>query len=222
MRSIFLSVSISVLGLVAAAAPARASVWEINSAHSTAAFSVRHMMVTNVSGQFGKITGTLDLDEKVPAKSTVEVTVDATTIDTHEPKRDAHLKSPDFFDVANHPTITFKSTKVEKAGKGKYKVTGDLNMHGVAKPVTLTVEGPTEAVKNPMGGTMTRGAHASGKLNRKDWNLNWNKALEAGGVLVGDEVTLNVDLELEAKQEKPAEASMAAPAAPVPTKAAAK
>jgi len=200
------------LGLAAYTAPARASVWEVDSAHSSTEFSVKHMMVPSAKGRFDKVTGTLNLDDKNPTKSTIELTIDANTIDTHEPKRDAHLKSPDFFDTAKFPTITFKSTKIEKAGKGKYKVTGDLTMHGVTKPVTLAVDGPTAPLKNPFGSTSS-GASATGKINRKDWGLTWNKPLEAaGGVLVGDEVTINVDLELTSKPEAPAAA--AAPAAP--------
>jgi len=200
------------LGLAAYTAPARASVWEVDSAHSSTEFSVKHMMVSSAKGRFDKVTGTLNLDDKNPTKSTIELTIDANTIDTHEPKRDAHLKSPDFFDTAKFPTITFKSTKIEKAGKGKYKVTGDLTMHGVTKPVTLAVDGPTAPLKNPFGSTSS-GASATGKINRKDWGLTWNKPLEAaGGVLVGDEVTINVDLELTSKPEAPAAA--AAPAAP--------
>jgi polyisoprenoid-binding protein YceI len=200
------------LGLAAYTAPARASVWEIDSAHSSTEFSVKHMMVSTAKGRFDKITGTLNLDDKNPTKSTIELTIDATTIDTHEPKRDGHLKSPDFFDVAKFPTITFKSTKIEKAGKAKFKVTGDLNMHGVTKPATLMVEGPSPKMKNMMG-SYSSGVSATGKINRKDWGLTWNKPLEAaGGVLVGDEVTINVDLELLSKPEAPAAA--AAPAAP--------
>ncbi len=199
------------LGLAAYTAPARASVWEIDSAHSSTEFSVKHMMVSTAKGRFDKVAGTLNLDDKNPTKSTIELTIDATTIDTHEAKRDGHLKSPDFFDVAKFPTITFKSTKIEKAGKAKFKVTGDLTMHGVTKPVTLAVEGPTAPMKSPFG-TTSSGASATTKINRKDWGLTWNKPLEAaGGVLVGDEVTINVDLELLSKPEAPAAA--AAPAA---------
>jgi polyisoprenoid-binding protein YceI len=208
------------LGLAAYTAPARASVWEIDSAHSSTEFSVKHMMVSSAKGRFDKVTGTLNLDDKNPTKSTIELTIDANTIDTHEPKRDGHLKSPDFFDTAKYPTITFKSTKIEKAGKAKFKVTGDLTMHGVTKAVTLAVEGPSAPMKNPFGSTSS-GASATGKINRKDWGLNWNKPLEAaGGVLVGDEVTINVDLELVSKPEAPAAAAAPA-AAPAKTAAAA-
>lgn len=186
---------------------AHASDWEIESANTTAQFSVRHMMVTNVKGRFGKVTGSLNLDDKDPTKSKIDIVIDAASIDTAQPKRDAHLKSPDFFDVANHPNLTFKSTRIEKAGKGKFKVTGDLDMRGVTKAVVLDVEGPTMPVKNLMG-KMNRGVLVVGKLNRKDWGLNWNKGLEAGGVLVGDEVKIEVNAELV---EKAREAIAGAP-----------
>ncbi len=201
--------------LVAFAPLAGASDWDIDTANTTTQFSVRHMMVSNVKGHFGKVTGTVNLDEKDLTKSKVDIVIDASTIDTREPKRDGHLKSPDFFDVANHPNLTFKSTKIAKAGKGKFMVTGDLNMRGVSKTVVLNVEGPTESVKNPMG-RMTRGALVTGTISRKDWGLNWNKALEAGGVLVGDDVKIEVNAEL---LEKVASATTAvAPQAAKPQK----
>jgi polyisoprenoid-binding protein YceI len=208
------------LTLAAFAAPAGASEWEVDSVHSSAEFSVKHMMVSTVKGRFDKVSGMLNLDDKNPTKSTVEITIDPNTIDTHEAKRDGHLKSPDFFDVAKYPTITFKSTKIDKAGKAKFKVTGDLTMHGVTKPVTLMVEGPAPKQKNMMG-SFSSGVSASGKINRKDWGLTWNKPIEAaGGVLVGDEVALDINLELLNKPETPAVAA-AAPAAAAPAKAAA-
>jgi polyisoprenoid-binding protein YceI len=216
MRS--LATGFIALTVAAFAVPARASVWEIDSTHSSAQFSVKHMMVSNVKGQFGKVTGTVNLDDKDITKSTVEVTIDVKTIDTREPKRDGHLKSPDFFDVAKYPTITFKSTKVEKAGKGKLKVTGDLSMHGVTKPAVLAIDGPTAEIKNPMSNTPTRGASATGKINRKDWGLTWNKPLEAaGGVMVGDDVQLAIDVELDKKPDATAAVTpAAAAAAPAP------
>jgi polyisoprenoid-binding protein YceI len=199
------------LTLAAYALPARASVWEVDSTHSSAEFSVRHMMVSTAKGRFDKVTGTLNLDDKTPTKSTVDIVIDATTIDTHEPKRDAHLKSPDFFDVAKYPTINFKSTKIEKAGKAKFKVTGDLTMHGVTKPVVLSVEGPSAPQKNMMG-TLSSGVSATAKIDRKDWGLTWNKPLDSvGGLAVGNEVTLAIDLELTQKAE-PVAAAAAAPA----------
>ena len=206
---------LSAVAAVALASPfaAFAETYEIDSAHSTAGFSVRHMMVTNVRGQFGKVTGTLNLDEKDITKSTVEAVIDASTINTNEPKRDEHLRAPDFFDVAKYPTITFKSTRVEKAGEN-LKVTGDLTMHGVTKPVTLTAEGFTTEAKDPWG-NIKRGGVATTKINRKDFGLTYNAVLETGGVAVGEEVAITLDLELNKKKE-------AAPAAAAPAKPAAK
>jgi polyisoprenoid-binding protein YceI len=183
---------------------ALASEWKIDPSHSAAQFSVKHMMVSTVRGQFQKMTGTVNLDDQDATKSAVDITIDASSIDTREPKRDGHLKSPDFFDVAKFPTITFKSTKIEKTGADKFKVTGDLTMHGQTHPVTLNVEGPGPATKSPWGAPV-RGVTATGKLSRKDWGLTWNKALEAGGVLVGDEVTLQIDAELQPKSPKEAQ-----------------
>lgn len=224
-----LLLSATALTTVGLAGAVQASEWTIDPSHSQAGFAVKHMMVTTVRGQFGKLSGTVNLDDKDLTKSSVDVVIDASTIDTHEPKRDAHLKSPDFFDVAKHPNITFKSTKVDKAGKGKFKVTGDLTMRGVTKPVVLNVEGPTAEAKSPWG-VPVRAVSATGKVNRKDWGLNWNKALEAGGVLVADDVTLEISAELNPKQvspEAPAaqakqEAKTEAKAGAKPTPAAAK
>ncbi|KFA93323.1 YceI family protein [Archangium violaceum] len=188
-----------------------ATEYDIDSAHSGANFSVKHMMVSNVRGAFSKVTGTANIDEKDITKSTVQAVIDATTINTNEPKRDEHLKSPDFFDTAKYPTITFKSTKVEKAGDN-LKVMGDLTMHGVTKPVTLDVEGFTTEAKDPWGNTK-RGGTATTKINRKDFGLGWNKVLDTGGVAVGEEVAITLDLELNKKQ-----APAAAPAAKPATK----
>ncbi|HEY0706500.1 MAG TPA: YceI family protein, partial [Polyangia bacterium] len=164
---------------------------------------VKHMMLTTVKGHFEKITGSVNLDDKEPTKSTVEVKIDANSINTREPNRDKHLRSADFFDVAKHPELVFKSTKIEKAGKDKYKVTGDFTMRGVTKPLVLQVVAPSKELKNPWG-VATRAVTATGKLNRKDWGLEWNKALEAGGVLVSDEVTLDVQLQLNPPKAPPA------------------
>lgn len=176
---------------------AMASDWDLDTSHSTIGFSIRHMMVSNTKGQFGKFTGTLSLDEKDITHSSVNVTIESASIDTRDAKRDEHLKSPDFFDVATFPQLTFKSTKVEKAGK-KLKVTGDLTLHGVTKSVVLTVEGPTTEIKDPWGNTK-RGVVASTTINRKDFGLSWNKALDAGGLAVGDEVTISIEAELNKK-----------------------
>src|SRR5258707_14528321 len=174
-----------------------ASTWEIDPAHSSARFSIRHMMISNVQGEFGKVTGTVNWDEAEVTKSTVEATIDATTINTREPKRDGHLKSPDFFDVAKYPTITFKSTSVKKVGADRLAIKGELTMHGVTKPVTLDAT-YTNEVKDP-GGNTRRGASARTKLNRKDFGLKWNQTVEGGGVLVGDQVDIALDLELVKK-----------------------
>jgi polyisoprenoid-binding protein YceI len=140
----------------------------------------------------------VNIDEKDVTKSTVEATIDASTVNTNEPKRDEHLRSADFFDVAKFPTITFKSKSVKKSGEGKLAVTGDLTMHGVTKEVTLDVEGPAKEIKDPWGNVRS-GASASTKINRKDFGLGWNKVLEAGGVAVGEEVAITLDVELTKK-----------------------
>ncbi|GMT97270.1 YceI family protein [Corallococcus caeni] len=192
----------SAITLLAVAAPsfAFASTWEIDSSHSSAQFGVKHMMVSTVRGTFSNVKGTVNLDDKDITKSTIETTIDAKTINTNEPKRDEHLRSADFFDVEKFPTITFKSTKIAKAGKDKLNVTGDLTMHGVTKPVVLAVEGPTAETKDAWG-NVRRGATATTKIKRSDFGLTWNKALEAGGVAVGDEVTITLDLETTKKAE---------------------
>jgi polyisoprenoid-binding protein YceI len=179
-----------------------ASTWDVDPAHSNVEFSVRHMMVSTVKGQFQKVTGTVVLDDKDATKSTVEVSIETASIDTREPKRDAHLKSADFFDAAKFPALTFKSTKIEKAGKGKFKVTGDLAMHGVTKPVVLVVEGPSASIKDPYGRTV-KGVMATGKLDRKDWGMTWNKALDTGGMVVSDEVKLEINAELAERTATP-------------------
>ena len=200
---------------------ASAGTWDIDPAHSTVEFSVRHMMVTTIKGQFQKVKGTVELDDKDASKSTVDVSIDTASIDTREQKRDAHLKSADFFDAAKFPAITFKSTKVEKAGKGKLKVTGDLTMHGVSKPLVLMVEGPSASVKDPFGRTV-RGVMAIGKLDRKDWGMTWNKALDTGGVVVSDEVKLDINAELAERAAAPPMAAQAEkPVAPAVEKSAA-
>ncbi len=184
--------------LLAIATPALAlaqtGTWNLDPAHTHSSFTVRHMVITNVRGEFGKTTGVVKLDEKDMSRSSVEATIDTTTIDTRVPDRDAHLKSADFFDVAKYPTITFKSTKVEKAGAGKLKVTGNLTIKDVTKPVVLDVEGPTQEIKGPTG-EARRGIAASTTINRRDFGLNWSKAVEAGPV-VGDEVKIEIESEL--------------------------
>lgn len=191
--------SVVAAAVLAAPSIALAASWDIDPNHSSASFTVRHLMVSNVKGAFNKVSGSINVDEKDITKSTVEATIDASTIDTNQAQRDGHLKSPDFFDVAKYPTITFKSKKVESAGEGKLKVTGDLNMHGVTKEVVLDVDGPAKEVKLPNDGSFHSGVSATTKFNRKDFGLNWNKALESGGVMVGDEVAVSIELELVKK-----------------------
>ncbi len=184
--------------LLALAAPAAAwadtSTWSIDPAHTQSMFTARHMVITNVKGQFQKTTGTVLLDEADVTRSTVEATIDVSSIDTRVAQRDGHLKSPDFFDAAKYPTITFKSTKVEKAGDGKLKVTGNLTIKNTTRPVVLDVEGPSAPVKDP-GGAIRRGLTATTTINRFDYGLEWNKLVEAGPV-VGKDIKIEIEAEL--------------------------
>jgi len=181
--------------LIAATLPCSAQVgtWQIDPAHSAAQFSVRHMMISTVRGEFQKLSGTMQIDDKDITKSSVEVTIDATTVDTRVAQRDADLKSPNFLDVANFPTITFKSKSVSAAGEGRLKVTGDLTIHGVTKEVVLDVEGPTAAIK--MGNNLRRGASGTTKINRKDFGITWSRTLDGGGMVVSEEVNITLDVE---------------------------
>ena len=182
--------------VVALALPAfaQAATWTLDPAHTSVQFSVRHLMVSTVRGAFGKVTGSVEADEKDLARSKIQATIDAASIDTRVEKRDAHLKSPDFLDVARYPTITFVSKRIEQADPGHFKVTGDLTLHGVTREVSLDVEGPTPEIKDPRGNTRA-GAQATTKINRKDFGVVWNQVLETGGVAVGDEVTITIDVE---------------------------
>jgi polyisoprenoid-binding protein YceI len=169
--------------------------WQIDPAHSTAHFGVRHMLISTVRGAFEKVSGSVAIDEVDPTKSAIDLAIDAASVATREPKRDAHLRSADFFDVEKHPTITFRSTKVAKAGQDQYRVTGDLTIRGITKSVTLDVVGPTAPQTTPWG-AVARGVSAKGKVNRKDWGLTWNAPIEAGGFVVGDEVQIEFEAEL--------------------------
>ncbi len=172
--------------------------WNIDPAHSNAQFSVRHMMISNVRGEFTKVSGKAQFDQHNSSGGfSVEAVIDVNTINTREPDRDKHLKSPDFFDAEKYPTITFKSTGAENSPDG-LKLTGDLTIHGVTREVTLDVEGPTPPTKDPWGNTRI-GASATTKINRKDFGLTWNQALETGGILVGEEVKITIDVELVAQ-----------------------
>jgi len=167
--------------------------WEIDPAHSEVQFSVKHMMFTTVRGHFNVLSGHLHIDEEHPENSWVDAQADANSIDTRQDYRDNHLRSADFFDVEHNPTITFKSTKVEHVKGNEYDVLGDLTMHGVTKSVLFKAEYNGKG-KNPYG-VVVAGLSAKTKINRKDWNLNWNQALESGGMLVSEDVTIEIDLQ---------------------------
>jgi len=169
--------------------------WQIDPAHSAAHFSVRHLMISNVRGEFTKLSGSALLNQADPAKSTVEITIEAASVNTREPQRDEHLRSADFFDVANHPTLTFRSKRVEALGGENFKLSGDLTIRGVTKVVTFDVEGPTAPVKDPWG-NIRAGVTASAKINRKDFGVAFNALTETGGLVVGDEVKITVEAEL--------------------------
>lgn len=189
----------------AAAQPAAGpNTWQIDPAHSTVGFVVRHMMVSNVHGTFGKVAGSVNYDGKDISSVAADVTIDTTSITTNNEKRDAHLKSPDFFDVATFPTLTFKSKRVQKVSDGKFKLIGDLTMHGVTKEVTLDVEGPTQAIVAQ--GASRVGASASTTLNRQDYGVKWSRNIDGGGVVVGDEVKVTLELELVKRNPQPAPA----------------
>ena len=192
MKRALLAASALALSLPTAAF---AETWEIDSSHTTSAFEVTHMLVSTVRGQFDKTTGTLDIDDKDLTKSTLDITIDASSVNTRNADRDKHLRTAEFFDVEKHPQITFKSTKVEKGKKkDQLKVAGDLTIRGITKPVVLDVTYTGKQVASPWGKTV-RGASAIGKINRKDWDIIWNTKLDAGGLAVSNEVTLIIDAE---------------------------
>ena len=184
---------VSLAAALAAASPALAAeTYSFDKAHTTVGFQVRHI-VTNVGGKFNDFTGTIQVDRAKPESSSVEFTIQAASINTNEPKRDEHLRSADFFDVATHPTVTFKSTSIQANGKDSWLVTGDLTMRGVTKQVTLPVTFLGEG-KDPWGNEKM-GFETAITVNRKDYGINWNKALDQGGVLVADEVKVQVSVE---------------------------
>lgn len=191
------------LGLMLTAPAAAQTTWTIDPSHSQAGFTVRHMMVSNVKGSFGKMEGTITWDGKDVKTIVAEATIDTTTITTNNEKRDAHLKSPDFFDVAQFPTITFKSKRAEAGPAGKFKLIGDLTMHGITKEVTLDVEGPSQPLVAQ--GRTRVGATATTKVNRQDYKISWSRSLDGGGVVAGDDVAITLELELI--EQKPAAAT---------------
>jgi polyisoprenoid-binding protein YceI len=204
MKRVFswIGVAVFVLGTAGAGAqtppppappPAGDDVWNIDTNHTSAQFAVKHMMVSTVRGTLGPVKGTVRWDGKNPKSALVDVTVDVNGLSTANQKRDDHLRSPDFFDAANHPTITFKSKRVEPAGDGRFKLIGDLTIRGTTKEVTLDVEGPSPITKTQRG--IATGATATTKINRLEYGLKWNRMIEAGPV-VSDEVSITIDLEL--------------------------
>lgn len=190
-----LAVTAGLAAALALPASAGTTTWQIDPQHSSAQFGVTHLMISTVRGEFHGVKGTVVLDDQDITRSTVNVTIDATSVDTREPDRDKHLKSPDFFDVAKYPSITFKSTKVEQVSPGELKVTGDLTIRGVTKQVVLNVGGPKAPIKDPWG--LQRSAvSATTKINRQDFGVSWNKTLDSGGVVVSDEVRITLDVEM--------------------------
>lgn len=185
-----------------------ASTWDIDAAHAAANFAVKHMMVSTVNGTLGDVTGKVEVDDKDITKSKIDVSIDVKGINTKQVKRDEHLRSADFFDVEKFPAITFKSTKIEKGEGSKLKVTGDLKIKGVSKSVVLDGELSAE-VANPFTKAKTRGFSGSTTINRKDFGLSWNAALETGGVMVSEDVKVTVEAEVTKKE---AAAPAAAPA----------
>lgn len=169
--------------------------WRIDSNHSAAHFAVRHMMISTVRGDFSGVKGTVVYDPKQPAQSSVEATIDCSTVNSGVAKRDDQLKSEDFFDVKRYPVMKFKSTKVEVAGPGKLKVTGDLTINATTQPVILDVDGPSPPIRDPRGNEKI-GLSASTTISRKKFGITWNEVMETGGVAVADEVQITLDLEL--------------------------
>jgi polyisoprenoid-binding protein YceI len=187
--------------VLAISSPANTTVWQIDPQHTAAGFSVKHLMISTVRGQFKSVTGTVVWEDQDISKSTVDVTIDANTVDTSEPKRDADLKSANFFDVARYPTITFKSKTIEQVSAAKMKITGDLTIHGVTKEVVLNVEGPTGPVKDPWGNTRVA-ASATTTINRHDFGIKWDNKMDNGGLVVSNDVDITIDLEMVKKQPK--------------------
>ncbi len=191
----------NMMGIIVAAALlilpalATASTWQIDPVHTNIQFSVRHLMISNVKGVFHKFTGAFELDDKDITKSKASSVIDVNSIDTGIEKRDEDLRSANFFDVAKYPTMTFVSKNFTRVGANKFKMTGDLTMHGITREVVLDMEGLETVVKDPWG-NMRRGVTLATKINRRDFGLTYNKVLETGGVVVGDEVAINIEVEM--------------------------
>jgi len=192
MKSITLPLVASLL--ISTSSVAATTNWAIDPAHSSAGFKVKHMMISDVRGSFRDIQGTVVIDEDNLKNSRVDVEIAAASIDTGIQKRDDHLRSADFFDVANHPSLTFTSKRVTEIKGDGFELVGDLTLHGVTKEVTLVVTGPTAEAKDPWG-NLRKAAKATTQINRKDFGLTWNSALETGGVLVGEDVHIELDVQ---------------------------
>ena len=177
--------------------------WTIDSAHTQVEFAVKHMMIATVRGRFTRFSGTLNINENQPELSTAEGVIETASVDTHDPNRDAHLRSPDFFDSEKYPNMTFRSTGITRVGEGRYQVKGQLTIKDVTREITLDVSDEGRG-KDPWG-NMHWGFSAQTTINRKDYGLNWNVALEAGGWLVDEKVKINIDLEVVYQPDKPAE-----------------
>ena len=176
---------------------AQTGTWNVDPAHSKAVFSVKHLGISTVRGEFSKMTGQAQVDDKDISKSQIEVTLDATTVNTAQDGRDKDLRSANFLDVEKFPTMSFKSKSIS-SNAGSSKLTGDLTLHGVTKEVTFDLDGPSAAIKDPWG-NLRRGASATTKINRKDFGITWNHVMDNGGLVVGDDVTITIDLELTRK-----------------------
>ena len=172
-----------------------AATWQMDPAHSSFQFKIRHLTVSNVKGDFSKFQGVAIIDDQAITHLKVEVAIDAASVNTGHAQRDEHLRGPDFFDVTKYPTITFVSKKVIKTDANRLKVIGDLTIRGLTREITVDVEGPTPEVKDPWG-HFRRGATATTKINRRDFGITWNKVLDTGGLVVGDEVEIYIEVEL--------------------------
>ena len=188
--------------LLAIGAYAQSNTWSIDPNHSSAQFTVRHMMISNVKGTFSKVSGMVQYDAADPTKSVVDATIEVGSVDTHQEGRDRDLRSANFFDAEKYPTMTFKSKKVESSGPGKLKMTGDLTIHGVTKEVEFDVDGPSPAIKDAQG-NMHTGAEATAKINRRDFGLMYSRMLETGGAVVGDDVQITLDVEMVKRTAAP-------------------
>jgi polyisoprenoid-binding protein YceI len=189
---------LAALSLVAAAAVAQTSTWNIDPNHSTAQFTVRHLAISNVSGSFTKVTGTVQFNDKDIMQSQVNAVIDSASVDTRVPDRDKDLRSPNFLDVEKYPTLEFKSKRIVNNG-GKLQMIGDLTLHGTTREVTLDVDGPTPELNDPWG-NVRRGFSATTTINRKDYGVVWNNTLKSGEAVVGDNVKIQIDVEIVKKK----------------------